>query len=403
MKLLQKLVTDDLKIREIEDGLEKLERRIPLTPLSLRLLVRLVEEGNEIPASLAELYQQFTDLALGRYDRKKGIAVVFEYEVKKRFLAELAFRLFVEQDTLVVTMQQFEGFLDEYSTRYNWAADQVPAFVDELKRSCVLEFEPHVAFAQRSFLEFFAGYYLYEHRDEIEGLSKTAVQHYYQDIWGDVVFFYVGLRRELPAELLEALLEHVSADEGEERMLSHAVGKFMIGRLLQAAWHSESRIKSMGIEGCVDSLPDVRHRLSQRLEGSMGSGWADLILLLLSRESFGSALLAKEAIVILEDLVSPDSESPHRLAKAVVLLAGIVAHVIPEDRPALVEALHTQISSEVMDTVEKARLMLMLRIPARSLEGATKAIKRRLKRMRRRTPKVFEGILPKQRKRGRKP
>jgi len=71
-----------------------------MTPLSLFLLLTIVEARKEVPASITELYDQFNDIILGRYDVEKGIMVIFEYLIKKRFLAELAFKEFVEKKRL---------------------------------------------------------------------------------------------------------------------------------------------------------------------------------------------------------------------------------------------------------------------------------------------------------------
>ena len=73
----------------MRESLEKIQAQILLVPLSLMLLVELVEEHREVPASVTELYDRFFDMALGREDREKGIEVLFDYHIKKKFLAEL--------------------------------------------------------------------------------------------------------------------------------------------------------------------------------------------------------------------------------------------------------------------------------------------------------------------------
>jgi len=98
LRLFERLVSSKKILGSLRDGLEKVRFQIPMVPLSLMLLIDLVEQNKEIPASVTELYDRFYDLMLGRWDREKGIEVLFEYFVKKSFLAELAFMEFLKND-----------------------------------------------------------------------------------------------------------------------------------------------------------------------------------------------------------------------------------------------------------------------------------------------------------------
>lgn len=100
MQLFTKLISDKNILDIMKDGLERIQAQLLLVPLSLMLLIELVETHKEIPASVTELYDRFFDMALGRWDREKGIAVLFEYLIKKRFLGELAYNEFREKNRL---------------------------------------------------------------------------------------------------------------------------------------------------------------------------------------------------------------------------------------------------------------------------------------------------------------
>ena len=62
---------------------------MPMVPLSLILLCELVEEKREIPESVNELYDRFTDIACGRWDKDKGIEVTFELSTEEALLGRL--------------------------------------------------------------------------------------------------------------------------------------------------------------------------------------------------------------------------------------------------------------------------------------------------------------------------
>jgi hypothetical protein len=90
LKLFEKLVEGNKdKLKLLKSGLEKIQFKVPMVPLSLILLFELVEENREIPASVNELYDRFTDIAFGRWDNDKGIEVTFELSTEEALLGRL--------------------------------------------------------------------------------------------------------------------------------------------------------------------------------------------------------------------------------------------------------------------------------------------------------------------------
>ena len=90
LKLFEKLVEGNKdKLKLLKSGLEKIQFKVPMVPLSLILLFELVEEKREIPASVNELYDRFTDIAFGRWDKDKGIEVTFELSTEEALLGRL--------------------------------------------------------------------------------------------------------------------------------------------------------------------------------------------------------------------------------------------------------------------------------------------------------------------------
>ena len=78
-QLFSKLINDNKVLAVVREILEKIRAQMFLVPLSLMLLIELVEEYKEVPASLTELYDRFFDMVLGREDREKEIEVLFDY------------------------------------------------------------------------------------------------------------------------------------------------------------------------------------------------------------------------------------------------------------------------------------------------------------------------------------
>ncbi len=114
----------------------------------------IVEEHKEIPASVTELYERYNDSVLGRYDKNKGIEVLFEYLIKKRFLSSLAFHEFIEKSLVEITRQKFDEFIERYAEKYGRDEDYLKKFISEIERAGILQIgEETVLFRHRSFLE----------------------------------------------------------------------------------------------------------------------------------------------------------------------------------------------------------------------------------------------------------
>jgi len=90
LKLFAKLVEGNKdKLKVLKSGLEKIQFKMPMVPLSLILLFELVEEKREIPESVNELFDRFADIACGRWDKDKGIELTFELSTEEALLGRL--------------------------------------------------------------------------------------------------------------------------------------------------------------------------------------------------------------------------------------------------------------------------------------------------------------------------
>ncbi|NHJ31900.1 MAG: hypothetical protein FK732_03465, partial [Asgard group archaeon] len=118
--LLEKVLAEPQKLTAIKDELERIQFQLPLIPLSLMLIVELIEQNKEIPASVTEIYDRFHDIALGRWDQEKGIEVLFEYYIKKFFLASLAYNEFLTKKRLEIEREEFEKAYEHYAKQYTW-------------------------------------------------------------------------------------------------------------------------------------------------------------------------------------------------------------------------------------------------------------------------------------------
>jgi len=389
-RLFERVVNNTKKVDVLRRGLERVQWQIPMVPLSLMLLIELVEQNQEIPASLSELYDRFSDMVLGRWDREKGIEVLFDYLVKKRFLGELAMEEFISKNRLEIGSSEYASFARKYATRFGWDPPEFDKFGKEIERAGVTSSGATVAFRHKSFLEYFGAFHIYDRREEIPNLIDLIVRLYYDGLWGDVSFFYVGLKREINMGILEQIFGYGGKD------LPVLIQKLMTGRLLQAGWHSPTEMKSKGIEIAVSYVTGVREQFVDflkraKIDASKLVG--DMFVMMLSEMAFSSAFLAKEGQTLFHTFASTSSKED--INKMVALLWANRKFLDASQLKAAVnEALKALEKTEGLAVEDEVRAIFVLSLIEEKDEVMTRALNRRVAKLKRRAPDVFQGLLP---------
>ena len=390
LQLVSKLINDRKVLAAMKESLEKIQAQVLLVPLSLILLVELVEKSKEIPASVTELYDRFFDMVLGREDQDKGIEVLFDYLIKKRFLAELAYGEFWQKQRLQISCSDLKRFLKSYAEEYGLSPEDLSGFVREIERASILNQHEEISFKHRSFLDYFAAFYVYENREDISDLNDLLVETHFDDIWGEVSFFYVGLQRRIS----QNLLERIYAFESEG--LSAEIYKLLGGRLLQAGWHSPTQQHVYGIENAIRCAPRVQKKFKEILAGadsSIPNIVSDFIVLSLANISFGSGFLTRHVKKILQQLIESDSHDD--IYMAVVLSWSIRRLLEPGEVKEIIDAVFE--ATLGFGPEEQARIFLLMMLIEEDKE-IMKPIRRQLGKLRKRAPHVFKALLPAKRK-----
>ena len=86
---------------------QKLSKRLPITPLTLSLISILYEENNlEIPATIADIYDNFNSLIIGRLTVSSRIEFV-DISFKERILSLYALHLLEKEQHIPLTKEEF--------------------------------------------------------------------------------------------------------------------------------------------------------------------------------------------------------------------------------------------------------------------------------------------------------
>ncbi len=391
LQLFSKVISDNKVLNTMRDGLEKIQSQILLVPLSLMLLIELVEIHKEIPASVTELYDRFFDRALGREDEEKGIKVLFEYIMKKKFLGELAYCEFRNKNRLEIPNEDFKHFLDSYANQYGWSAEEFKDFVQEIERAGILDQREKVNFKHRSFLDYFVAFYIYENRGDIQDLNDLIVRTYFDSLWSEVSFFYIGLRREINQDLLDGIYSY------KNETLSVILDKLLGGRLLQAGWHSPTQRHIDGIKNAINHAPRFHERFQKIITSSSSdipNIISDFAVLILAELSFNSAFLERHIKTILKQLVTSNSHDD--IYMAVVLSWSIRRFLNPSEIKENIDGILDKLVD--LSKKEQARILLLMMLIEEQDKETRKLISRKLNRLQKRSPQAFKALLPAKRK-----
>lgn len=388
LKFFEKITKDQAIIRNLKDGLARINGKIPLIPLSLMFLIQLVEDNKEIPASVTELYDRYYDMALGRYDKEKGMAVLFEYFVKKKFLAALAYKEFLKKNRLEIPQKDYERFLADYAREYEWGKPSLVQFAQEIARTGVLSLRGEVFFKHRSILDYFSGFYLYEMRAEIKELDSHLLKLFFSSLWSDVVFFYIGLRREISKNFVCKILAY----GGENK---HPLPKLLSGRLLQAGWNSKATIRLHGVKAISRMTYPTRNEFIASVSKDMPDFpaiVADFIVLKMSDVAFGSSFLTEDVRKVLKEIKA----TPEGVYQAMGLLMSQERFLKEKERLASLATIADM--SKEFSPREQASLLIFSMYLQRDDKAIVKALRRQVDKLITQNPGLKEKLLPEPKK-----
>jgi len=297
-------------ISSLLKGLEQLKHQIPLYPMSLSLLIEIAEKQHEIPASISELYKRYIEIALSQESDGEKIHVLFEPNIKKDFFESLAYEMYYLKNTTTIKKDEFDIFINEYIEKFPIITDK-KAFISDLRRTSLIKIdESIIEFLHKSFLDYFISSYFNNRQTELYDEHKfdEIYQLYHTSLWEDVTYFYFGQRTRITKKEIDKIINN--APEENSNLLNH-LSKFMIGKLIQYAWHTKSLDKEYAILSSVTNVLEMKNELSKFVEDEIGMKLpkivGDIQMLHYIDEAFSSRFLVDEIKNVTKDLIDGKS------------------------------------------------------------------------------------------------
>lgn len=235
-----------------------LSSAIPKTPLAITLLAIIFEDNDtieEIPANITELYNKFTEIFLGKWDKENGISSQDKYGVRTHLINHIALILQISF-TNEIKEKDFEKVLMRYKEDKRY--DDV--HIQEMKKDLLnrnplfIKEDSKYRFIHKSFQEYFASKGIQQTNEYTDDPEKFLITNFLNEWWANVILFYVGYKKDCPKFIERICNESIPTDVNETYLKIDGLGK-----LLQAAVSTDNKSKVIGVRSALKSLKLFRH------------------------------------------------------------------------------------------------------------------------------------------------
>jgi hypothetical protein len=247
-KFVARFFTNDAsKADELIESLKdnRIIERMPITPLTLSLISILYEENNlEIPATIADIYDNFNSLVIGRSTVTSRIQFI-DISFKERILSLYALYILEKKDHTPLTKREFfTYFLEYYKGKTlpikQGSLEEVLEYLIEHTGILVLKDDRWVKFSHDSYMEYYAALEIFKHQREKEA---DLVENFLEHNWQNAAIFYAGKSKDLPL-FLTKVIERVRQVNKLHDCFSGVLG---IGYLLQALFQTDNQLRKTAV------------------------------------------------------------------------------------------------------------------------------------------------------------
>lgn len=288
----------------------KILDKLPVTPLNLSLISILYEETNqqELPATLNDIYDKFSNLLLGRTMVDKSIDFL-DITVKENILGTYALELLKRKNSELLTRDEFIKFFEDKLSSISGTIDisllpKALDFIIEHTGLLVLHRGKYVKFRHDSYMEYFAAKEIFKNHREME---DDLVENFFDVNWQFAAVFYGGQSRKMPS-FLEKIIKKIKKSSTMQEYWASANGT---GYLLQALYLTDDEIRKKAVVEVLKLMVDTYEgfkKLSSSLPDNVLISRFSLPILsifpiFLFQDNFDSITLRKPLSMALDELL----------------------------------------------------------------------------------------------------
>ncbi len=224
--------------------------RLPITPLTLSLISILYEENNlEIPATIADIYDNFNSLIIGRLTVSSKIEFV-DISFKERILSLYALHLLEKENHTPLTQNEFFTYFNNYFDGKTLpikkgSLEEVLIYLIDNTGVLILKDNKWVQFSHDSYMEYYAAVEIFKHRRDKE---SALVDNFFDFKWQNSAIFYAGKSKDMP-KLLEQIIDKLKS---ASQLVHYMSGVLGAGYLLQALYQTDNKLREKAIIEAIE-------------------------------------------------------------------------------------------------------------------------------------------------------
>lgn len=179
--------------------------KLPTTPLTITLLALLYDDNNyEIPATLTDIYDDFTAILLGKLEVKNRIDVL-QMNIKKRLFTALSLNM-LDQNKFDCQYDKFKEFVNNFlsSKGYQPQNDEELHTIINQSGLLFIDDEKLVGFKQQAFAEYFSSIEIYDHKRKSH--YDKLLENFNVVSWQNTAIFFGGRSKDLP-DMIDDLID----------------------------------------------------------------------------------------------------------------------------------------------------------------------------------------------------
>jgi len=235
------------KADELVDSLRenRIIERMPITPLTLSLISILYEENNlEIPATIADIYDNFNSLIIGQATVTSRIQFI-DISFKERILSLYALHLLEKEEHNPLTKSDFfQYFMTYYKEKTlpikKGTLEEVLEYLIEHTGILIIKDDKWISFSHDSYMEYYAALEIFKHQREKE---DQLVEHFLEHNWQNTAIFYAGKSKDLP-KFLAKIIEELKKTTNLQDCFMGIIG---VGYLLQALFQTDNQLRKQAV------------------------------------------------------------------------------------------------------------------------------------------------------------
>lgn len=304
--------------------------KLPTTPLTISLISLLYDENNfEIPATLSDIYTDFTNVLLGKLEVYNKTELLI-YNLKRRIFTALALKM-LDERIFEISLKDFKTFVNSFLTERAYESQSEDDILEIIEKSGLLYLTDNniIGFKQQAFIEFLASIEIYHHKRETHYIKLVTK---FNDVaWQNTAIFYAGHSKEL-----EGMIDDVIEKSPNVDLKDWFINSSGMGYLSQALYQTKPIERKKLVLKALENIMKSYHQIKKMTEDDSTVFYKMPLPLLLGTlnhwfsENFKSITLKNTLDISFEEVFSLENNFENNF-KALMISTTLMTPYISED------------------------------------------------------------------------